>query len=497
MKNKNYYSELASKIDLPNRNFINGCYVSSKEGRTIPTVNPATGEVLTEISASNAQDVEYAVDVAYSTYKSGVWSKMHPSDRKAVLVKFSNLILRDLDALAVLESLDSGKPIKDCINVDVPETAKCIAWHAELQDKIYEQLSPSGVDAVGMIIHEPIGVVGAVLPWNFPLLMAAWKIGPALATGNSVVVKPSELTSMSTLKLAELATEAGIPDGVFNVVTGSGADVGMPLGLHDKVNAITFTGSTATGRKFLEYSAQSNMKKVVLETGGKSPCVVLADADLENVAKEQAYSFMGNMGQVCTANTRLIVHSSVKEQLLSLLVKECSSWLIGDPLDPSTDLGPLVNRGHYEKVSSLIQSGSEEGAVSLPIDISLPAENTGCFLKPVIFDQVKRSMTVCAEEIFGPVLCVQTFETDEEAIELANDTEYGLAASLYTQNVSKAHRLSREIEAGTVSVNCYSEGDASTPFGGYKMSGFGGKDNGIQAHEQYTEQKTIWIDLTK
>ncbi|OXY83195.1 aldehyde dehydrogenase [Oceanimonas doudoroffii] len=494
MKDREYYHILTKKLKYPAGNFINGSYMSAQSGETLATINPATNKVLTTIAASNEFDVNAAVANAREVFNSGVWSELHPSKRKSILLHFSHLIRENLEELAVLESLDSGKPIADCLNVDVPETANCIAWHGEAQDKLYDQISPSGNDALGMIVREPIGVVGAVLPWNFPLLMTAWKLGPALATGNSVVVKPSEMTSLSTLRLAELALEAGIPPGVFNVVTGTGAAVGSALGLHHDVDAISFTGSTATGRRFLEYSAQSNMKRVVLETGGKSPCVVFEDADLDRVAEHLACSFLGNMGQTCTANTRLIVHNSCKEALLSRLKVECDKWKIGDPLDPQTRLGPLVSKEHLSKVTSLIQKGRDEGAeVIFGGDLAV---DTGYFLSPIIFDNVNSNMTVSREEIFGPVLSVLSFDTEEQAISLANDTEYGLAASLFTNDLTRTHRLSRKIQAGTVSVNCYSEGDISTPFGGYKLSGFGGKDNGVDAHDQYSEKKTIWIDLS-
>jgi gamma-glutamyl-gamma-aminobutyraldehyde dehydrogenase len=494
MHNAEYYRSVSSDIKFPFGNFINGEFVAAASGKTVATINPATKEKITDISSSSEDDVNRAVQCAKDALKKGVWSDLHPSKRKEILVRFAQLINEHTLELAILESLDSGKPISDCLNVDVPETARCIAWHAEAQDKLFDQLAPNDSSAVGMIVREPIGVVGVVLPWNFPLLMAAWKLGPALATGNSVVVKPSEMTSLSTLKLAELGHEAGIPAGVLNVVTGSGRVVGHTLGMHDDVDGISFTGSTFTGRKFLEYSAQSNMKRIVLETGGKSPCVIFDDADLEKAAEQIAYSFLGNMGQTCTANTRLIVHSSQKDALLDLLKKECDNWAIGNPLDPDTCLGPLVSESHFNKVRELIQQGQDEGAKVIYGNEEI--SSNGYFLKPVIFDEVTSEMVIGREEVFGPVLTVFTFETEEEAITLANDTEYGLAASVFTKDLARTHRVSRQIQAGTVSVNCYSEGDITTPFGGYKLSGFGGKDNGIDAHDQYSEKKTIWIDLT-
>ncbi|MBQ0782750.1 MAG: aldehyde dehydrogenase [Amphritea sp.] len=494
VKNFEYYSNIANQLQLPNQCFIDGGFRPATSGKTMPSVNPANGEILTEVAAGDEADVNAAVANARVVFESGIWSLMHPSERKQHLLQFAELIRDNLEELSVLESLESGKPVSDCLNIDVPETAKCIAWHAEAQDKLYDQVSPSGSEALGLIVREPIGVAALVLPWNFPLVMAAWKLGPALATGNSVVVKPSELTSMTALRLAELAVEAGIPKGVFNVVTGTGAMAGKPLGLHPQVDIVSFTGSTATGRLFLEYSAKSNMKRVVLETGGKSPCVVLDDADLDRVAEHQAYSFMGNMGQTCTANTRLIVHESLKDALLEKIIGHCKAWKIGNPLDPDTCLGALIGKEHFDKVAGFIQKGQEEGAKLLYGGYAV--EGDGYYLSPAIFDGVDNTMSIAQDEIFGPVLSVITFSNDDQAVALANDTDYGLAASLFTRDLTRAHRLARRIKAGTVSVNSYSEGDLSTPFGGYKLSGFGGKDNGIQAHEQYTEQKTIWVDLS-
>ncbi|WP_111493736.1 aldehyde dehydrogenase [Marinobacter bohaiensis] len=495
MNNKSLYQSIFNNMDFPQGNFINGGFVDAHSGKKLETINPATEEKLCDIASSGEADVETAIANARAVFDSGIWSRCHPSERKEILVRFAALIRAHQDELAVLESVDSGKPISDCLEVDVPETADCIAWHAEAQDKLYDQISPSGNDALGLIVREPIGVVGAVLPWNFPLLMAAWKIGPALATGNSVIVKPSELTSLSMLRLAELAVKAGLPKGVLNVVTGTGPNVGQVLGLHPDVDAITFTGSTATGRRFLEYSAQSNMKRVVLETGGKSPCVVLEDADLDRVAKHVVLSFVSNMGQVCTANTRLIVPASCKDALLTRISDEIKAWTIGDPLDPESRLGPLVSKEHYSKVVGMIDKGVREGATKLGGEQAF--EGPGYYLAPVVFDDVDNAMAIAREEIFGPVLSVITYENTEQAVEIANDSDFGLAASIFTKDLTSAHRLARRLRAGTVSVNSYSEGDASTPFGGYKLSGFGGKDNGVQAHDQYTEQKTIWVDLSE
>lgn len=409
-----------------------------------------------------------------------------------MLGKLADLLLANIEELAVIEAVDAGKPVADCLEIDLPETANCIRWHGEAQDKLYDQVAPTGPGALALVVREPVGVVAAVLPWNFPLLMMAWKIGPALATGNSVVVKPAEQTSLTALRLAELALEAGVPPGVLNVVTGMGPDAGEPLGRHMDVDALTFTGSTEVGRKFLEYSAQSNLKEVCLEMGGKSAAVVLSDAEnIADIAETQASAIFWNMGENCTANSRIIAHKDVYDDLVAELAKQVADWPMGDPLDPETRQGPLVSAEHFAKVSGLVDSGKAQGA-----RVVAGGEGGGGLLfQPTIFADVTPGMDIFQKEIFGPVVGVTRAETDEEAIELANATEYGLAATLYTSNIAKAHRYARKLRAGTVGVNTYSEGDISTPFGGFKASGFGGRDNGIHAHEQYTELKTIWIDL--
>lgn len=486
---------IAASLTFPNRPFIDGAYRAAIEPAPFTTFNPSTGEVLTEIEGGGLADLDAAIDVAKTTFESGIWSAIHPSERKAVLQRFAQLIRDNLNELSVMESLDSGKPLTDTLNGDVPETANCIMWHAEAQDKLFSRVAPTDGDAVGMIVREPLGVVGLILPWNFPLLMAAWKLGPALATGNSIVLKPAELTSLTALRLAELAVEAGIPAGVFNVVPGKGSVLGEAMGLHPDVHVISFTGSTSVGRKLLDYSQKSNLKRIVLELGGKNPAVVLADApDLDFVAEQQAFSILTNMGQNCASNSRLIVHRDIKAKLVEKIVAACKAWRLDDPLLPETQLGPVIGAVHCNRVLDYIETGKAEGATLLLG--GKKRDGAGYFIEPTVFDNVTPEMTIYREEIFGPVLTIIEARDDEHAIELANDTEYGLTASLYTTDVGKAHRLSRRINAGTVSVNCYSEGDASTPFGGFKTSGFGGRDNGLEAHEQYTEVKTVWINLT-
>ncbi|MEM9139694.1 MAG: aldehyde dehydrogenase [Pseudomonadota bacterium] len=489
----NAYASIAQNLTFPSGALIDGQFVQAKSGATFETKNPYNGALLATLPACGAADVDAAVASARAAFEAGTWYGLHPSERKAVLAKLADLMLEHAEELSVMEALDAGKPITDCIEIDIPETASCIRWHGEAQDKLYDQIAPSAPDAVGMIVREPIGVVGAVLPWNFPLMMLGWKIGPALAVGCSVVVKPAEQTSLTALRLGELALDAGVPPGVLNIVTGMGPDAGEPLGRHMDVDAVTFTGSTEVGRKFLEYAAQSNMKEVCLEMGGKSAAVVLSDAgDIDRIAEIQANAIFWNMGENCTANSRIIAHKDVYDDLVTAMAKQAAAWTLGDQMDPSTQNGPLINEEQFDKVSGLVTAGKEQGARVA----AGGASAGGLMFQPTVFADVTPEMRIFQEEIFGPVVGITKAETDEQAIELANATQYGLAATLYTKDISKAHRYARKLRAGTVGVNTYSEGEISTPFGGFKASGFGGRDNGIHAHEQYTELKTIWFDLT-
>jgi gamma-glutamyl-gamma-aminobutyraldehyde dehydrogenase len=490
------YKAIAADLALPTNAYINGKFGVPRSGKTMDSVNPATGKILAQMAACDSSDVDYAVSKAREAFDRGDWSRMHPSDRKRVLIQLTKLILRNRHELAVMESLESGKPIRECQLTDVPETVHCLQWHAEATDKLYDQVSPSGDDALGLIIREPVGVVACVLPWNFPLMMLAWKIGPALSAGNSVIVKPAEQTSMTALRVAELATEAGLPDGVLNVLPGEGPDVGEPLGRHEGIQVVSFTGSTEVVRRFLEYSAQSNLKRIVLECGGKNPAVVLSDADnLDHAAKHIVYAALWNMGQNCTANSRIIVHQAVKQKLLDRILEQLKNWKTGDPLDPTNQLGAIISKDQYDKILDYIKIGKKEGAKVIAGGAAIKSGG-GFFIEPTLFDKVSPEMTIAKEEIFGPVFVIVEVSSDARAVAIANDTCYGLQASLYTSNVTKAHRYARALQAGTVSVNCYAEGDIATPFGGYKLSGFGGRDNSLQAHEQYCETKTIWIDLS-
>lgn len=484
------YAAIAGKITLPSQAFIDGAFTPSVSGETFPTTNPATGEVLTEISACDARDVDIAVANARAAFDDGRWSRRSPAERKATLLRFADLLEKHAHELAVMESLDSGKPVRECQNTDVPETIHTIRWHAELIDKIYDSTAPVGTNALTLIVREAIGVVGLVLPWNFPLLMLAWKIGPALAAGCSVIVKPAKETTLTTLRVAELAHEAGVPAGVFNVLPGGGREVGEPIGMHMDVDMVSFTGSTATGRLFLKYAADSNLKRIVLECGGKNPAVVMNDVDdIDAVAQHVVNGAFWNMGENCSASSRLLVHANVKDELMARIGVHLREWKTGNPLDPEYRLGSLVSKPHFDKVRSYLEQAAAE---NLNVVFGGDTER-GIFIEPTVVDGVSPESRLFKEEIFGPILSVTTFASIEEAITLANDTPYGLAAAVYTSNLNNAIHLSREIRAGVVTVNCFGEGDITTPFGGYKESGFGGRDKSIWAHDQYTEIKTIWI----
>ena len=482
-------------MHLPNEAFIGGRPVPAASGKTFATINPATGEEITQIADCGAEDVDRAVLAARKAFH-GPWSRMSPTERKVLMQRFATLIESHATELATIETIEGGKPIDDTANIDLVESIDTIRWHAEAADKVNDQITPSGPGVVSMVVREPIGVVGVVLPWNFPLLMAAWKLGPILATGNTCVLKPAEQTSITLLRIAELATEAGIPDGVINVVPGFGPTAGEPLGRHMGVDALAFTGSTETGRRFLNYSAESNLKRVMLECGGKNPFVVMADADdLDAIAEHAATSIYWNGGQNCSSNSRLIVHRAVKDELLALLMEKSRDWVVGDPLDPNTRIGAMIEPAHLTKVMDNINSGHVDGADCVLGGRQILQETGGSFVEPTIFDNVKPGMQLATEEVFGPVLSVIDFAQPEEGIQIANDTAYGLAASVFTSDLRTAHIAARAINAGTVTVNTYGEGNVATPFGGFGLSGFGGRDKSLWAHEQYTELKTIWIDL--
>jgi gamma-glutamyl-gamma-aminobutyraldehyde dehydrogenase len=496
MANYQEWKQKAEALRLDGRALIAGQRCAAASSETFPTLNPSNGKVLADVAKCDAKDVDRAVAAARAAFESGVWSKATPAQRKAVLLRLAQLVDDNADELALLEALEAGKPIGECLALDIPESAACIRWHAEATDKRYDALSPSGPNVVSMITREPIGVVGAVLPWNFPALMLAWKIGPALSVGNSVIVKPAEQTSLSTLRIADLALEAGVPPGVLSVVTGLGEGAGQAIGQHADIDLVAFTGSTETGKRFLRYSADTNLKRVVLECGGKNPQIVLSDvANLDAVAENAVAAAFWNMGENCSAGSRILVPASTKAVLLEKVLAVLETWKTGDPLDPDSKLGSLIERQHYEKVLAHIAQAKAEGANLVCGGKAILAESGGWFIEPTIFDGVTPDMTIAREEVFGPVLCFIEYDDIEEAVRIANDTCYGLAASLWTDNVNQAHKIAARIRAGTVTVNCFGEGDLATPFGGFKQSGFGGRDKSIYAHDQYCELKTTWLKL--
>jgi len=481
------YRAIAAGLTLPDAAFVDGAFRPAASGRTFATVNPATGATLAEIAACGAEDVDFAVRKASDAFEDGRWACLHPGARKEVLIRLARLMARNARELAVMESIDSGKPIFDCETVDIPEAIHCLKWHAEAIDKIYDQVSPASDDHLALILREPVGVVGLVIPWNFPLLMLAWKIAPALAAGCSVIVKPAEETPLTALRVAELAMEAGLPRGVLNVLPGLGPEAGEPIGRHMDIDMVSFTGSTETGKRFLAYAAESNAKEVVLEMGGKNPAIVLEDAEnLDRVAQHVVQGAFWNMGENCSAVSRLIVHRDVKAELLDRIAAHAREWNVGDPLDPATRLGALVSPAHFAKVCFYLEQAET---------VVFGGKAKGGFVEATVVELPGNDHRLAREEIFGPVLSVIEVGSFDEAIRVANDTEFGLTASLFTGNVKRALRGARAIRAGTVSVNSYGEGDITTPFGGFGQSGFGGRDNGLAAHDQYTRLKTIWIDL--
>jgi gamma-glutamyl-gamma-aminobutyraldehyde dehydrogenase len=488
---------MSAKQDYLTQAFIGGELLNSKSGRTFITWNPATGQKIADIAECEKIDVEMAITSARKAFDSGVWSRQSPTSRKKVLLRFAGLIEKNADYIAHLDSLDAGKPITDCQQIDIPDVVSTITWYAESIDKLFDQIAPTGPENLGLIVREPIGVVAAILPWNFPALMMAWKIAPALAAGNSVIVKPAEQSPLSAIYIAQLASEAGLPDGVFNVVPGLGEIAGKALGLSNDVDLAAFTGSTSVGKEFLRYSADSNMKRIILECGGKSPQIVMPDAikNLSSVTNELINAAFWNTGQNCTAGSRILVHESIREEIVESLVSAVSEISVGDPALPATRLGPVIEPEAMERILQYIREGSADGATVETGGEQVLKESGGWFVPPTILNNVQPSMSVAREEIFGPVVSILGFSSEAEAIKIANDSEYGLAASVFTHDLDCAHRMARAVRAGTVSVNCYSEGSIATPFGGYKSSGFGGRDKGVEAFNQYTELKTVWFAL--
>jgi len=486
----------ARGLSYRNQAFIGGKFVAAASGKTFDCASPIDGKVLTKVAAGDKEDVDRAVKAARAAFNDGRWSRQAPAKRKQVLLRWADLLEKHAAELALLETLDMGKPIGDSARIDIPAVVNCLRWNAEAVDKIYDEIAPTGPDAVAMLVREPIGVVAAVVPWNFPLLMAAWKMGPALATGNSMIIKPAEQSPLTMIRAAELAVEAGIPEGVLNVVTGFGETAGQALGRHMDVDAIAFTGSGEVGKLFMKYSGESNMKRVSLECGGKTPNIIMADApDLDAAATAAAWGIFFNQGEVCNAGSRLLVEDKVKDQVVEKVMQVAKTLRVGDPLDPATQMGAMVDDTQMNRVLGYIEKGQSEGAKMKMGGKRILGETGGYYIEPTVFDGVKNDMTIAQEEIFGPVLSTITFGDADEAIKIGNDTIYGLAAAVWTSDIKKAHRAAKSLRAGSVWVNCFDAGDMTTPFGGYKQSGFG-RDKSLHAMEKYTELKTIWIDLT-
>ncbi len=490
------WAKRASALKFETRHFIDGAFQDSARASRFPVINPATGEVLTEVPAGSARDIDRAVKSARKAFNSRVWSRMAPRDRAAIISRFADLIEANAESFALLDTLCMGKPISDMLNIDIPQAVMTFRYFAEAIDKIEGAVTATDTAAFHYILREPLGVVGCVVPWNYPLLMSSWKVAPALAAGNTVVLKPAEQSPLSGLLMAQLFAEAGGPPGVFNVVNGLGETAGRALGLHPDVNKIAFTGSTEVGKMMLVYAGQSNMKRVSLECGGKTPQIFLADLeDLDTAVTYAINGIFGNMGEVCNAGSRLLVDKKLHDDFVHRFIeKGRQAYRPGNPLDPGTNMGPLVTAQQQKRVLGYVKKGQAEGA-RLEFGGDVPGNlGKGSFVNPALFSRVKNSMTIAQEEIFGPVASVIPVNGIDDAIRIANDSIYGLAAAVWTRDLATAHRAVRDLEAGVIWVNCFDHGDMTQPFGGYKQSGQG-RDKCFESLLGYTQTKSAWIHL--
>ena len=490
-----HFENVAKAIALPGKAVIDGKLVASSSGATFDNTGPRNGQLLNKIAMCNERDVDLAVAAARRAFEDRRWRNLHYREKKRIMFKLADLMERDLETLAMLESLDSGKPIRDTTSFDVPSSIRTLRYYAEALDKIHGEVGPETADRFSYVVHEPLGVIGAIMPWNFPIHLTMWKVAPALAMGNSIVLKPAELTSMTALKLGELALEAGLPAGVLNIVTGKGSVAGKAIALHMDVDMLTFTGSGPVGRMLMKYAADSNLKRVSLELGGKSPHIIFADCpDLDAAAAHAAFGIFYNQGEVCTAGSRLLVDAKIEDKFLEKLVRAARDFVPGDPLEPKTTFGAMVSESQMNTVLGYIDTAKKEGAGLALGGNRVRKESGGYFVEPTVFDGVTPTSTLAQEEVFGPVLAVTRFRDADEALAIANQTIFGLASGVWTRDISLAHRAAREIKAGLVWINGWDACDITMPFGGFKQSGFG-RDRSMHALYKYADLKSVSITL--